>query len=126
MGLFKNLFTWWEGAGLTTMLHTRRHGQQVGTDDRGNAYFQSKDGQRRWVIYQGSNDPSHIPAEWYAWMHGMIDGPPEQVLPPSRPWMKPREPNLTGTAQAYRPSGALEKGGQRAAASGDYEAWTPE
>jgi len=35
-------------------------------------------------------------------------------------------PNMTGTALAYRPPGALEKGGQRAAATGDYEAWAPE
>jgi NADH:ubiquinone oxidoreductase subunit len=33
---------------------------------------------------------------------------------------------MTGTPLAYRPSGALEKGGKRAAATGDYEAWTPE
>ena len=33
---------------------------------------------------------------------------------------------LTGTGAAYRPSGALEKGGKRAAATGDYEAWKPD
>ena len=33
---------------------------------------------------------------------------------------------MTGTALAYRPAGALEKGGKRAAATGDYEAWTPD
>lgn len=126
MGIFKNMFTWWEGAGLTTMWDTRRNGSHIGTDHHGNAYYQSKDGNRRWVIYNGPNDASRIPAEWYGWMHGQIDGPPDEVLPPARPWMKTREPNHTGTALAYRPSGALEKGGQRAAASGDYEAWMPE
>jgi len=35
-------------------------------------------------------------------------------------------PNLTGTAQAYRPPGALEAGGNRPAATGDYEAWSPD
>ncbi len=34
--------------------------------------------------------------------------------------------NLTGTALAYRPPGALERGGKRAAAPGDYQAWSPE
>ncbi len=126
MGFFKNMFTWWEGAGLTTMLFTRRHGQKVGTDGYGNAYYQSKTGDRRWVIYNGPNDTSRIPAEWYAWMHRQIDGHPDEALPPVRKFHKPREPNLTGTADAYRPSGALERGGQRAAASGDYQAWTPE
>ena len=35
------------------------------------------------------------------------------------------QPNLTGTPSAYRPAGALERGGVRQAASGDYQAWTP-
>lgn len=126
MGVFKNMFTWWEGASLTTMWHTRRNGHQVGSDAYGNVYYQSKDGARRWVIYNGSNDASRIPAEWYSWMHHQIDGHPDEVLPPARAFHKLREPNMTGTEKAYRPSGALEKGGQRAAASGDYEAWAPE
>jgi NADH:ubiquinone oxidoreductase subunit len=126
MGIFKNLFTWWEGAGLSTMLFTRRHGNQVGTDVYGNVYFESKSGDRRWVIYQGSNDASRIPPEWYGWMHRQIDGHPDQALPAARAFAKPPNPNRTGTVDAYRPSGALERGGQRAAASGDYEAWTPE
>jgi NADH:ubiquinone oxidoreductase subunit len=78
------------------------------------------------VLYNGPNDTSRIPADWYSWMHHQIDGLPDEVLPAARKFGKPREPNLTGTADAYRPSGALERGGQRAAASGDYEAWTPE
>jgi len=126
MGFFKNLFTWWEGASVGTLLSTKRGFRQVGTDAYGNVYHQSQKGDRRWVIYNGPNDTSRIPAEWYAWMHHQIDGLPDEVLPPARKFQKPREPNLTGTEQAYRPSGALERGGQRAAASGDYEAWTPE
>ena len=51
---------------------------------------------------------------------------PSAALPPERPWQKPAIPNMTGTALAYRPPGALEKGGRRAAATGDYEAWSPE
>ncbi|HEX8443574.1 MAG TPA: NADH:ubiquinone oxidoreductase subunit NDUFA12 [Allosphingosinicella sp.] len=126
MGMFKNMFTWWEGAGFSTMLFTRRNGRQVGKDAHGNLYYVSKQGDRRWVIYNGPNDTSRIPADWYAWMHRQIDGVPDDALPPVRKFEKPREPNLTGTVQAYRPSGALERGGQRAAASGDYEAWVPE
>ena len=34
-------------------------------------------------------------------------------------------PNATGTPAAYRPQGALERGGRRARADGDYEAWVP-
>ncbi|HEX8643792.1 MAG TPA: NADH:ubiquinone oxidoreductase subunit NDUFA12 [Allosphingosinicella sp.] len=130
MGMFKNLFTWWEGAGLTTSLFTWRHGSRVGEDALGNIYYRSKKGakaaERRWVIYNGSNDASRIPPDWYAWMHRMIDEAPDEALPPAPKFLKPATGNLTGTADAYRPAGALERGGRRAAASGDYEAWTPD
>lgn len=130
MGVFKNLFTWWEGASVGTSLWTWRHGEKVGSDSLGNVYYRSKKGakgdERRWVIYNGSNDASRIPPEWYAWVHKQIDGLPDEALPPAPKWLKPPTPNLTGTPLAYRPSGALERGGQRQAASGDYEAWTPD
>ena len=47
-------------------------------------------------------------------------------LPPARIWEVDYTPNATGTVNAYRPQGALERGGKRAAATGDYEAWVPE
>ena len=125
MGLFKNLFTWWEGASLGTALFSWRNGAKVGSDALGNVYYRSKKGDRRWVIYNGSNEPSRIPPEWYSWLHRQIDGHPDEALPPARMFQKPPVPNLTGTPAAYRPSGSLERGGQRQAASGDYEAWTP-
>lgn len=126
MGFFGKIFTWWDGATVGTSLFTWRNGREVGTDVYGNIYYESKKGDRRWVIYNGPNDASRIPPDWYAWMHRMIDGLPDVALPPARAFQKPPTPNRTGTAEAYRPTGALEMGGQRAAASGDYEAWTPE
>lgn len=125
MGFFKNIFTWWEGATLGTSLSIWRYGDQVGTDSLGNVYYRSKKGDRRWVVYNGSNDASRIPPEWYSWMHHQIEGLPDESLPPPQKFQKPPKPNLTGTAEAYRPAGALERGGQRQAASGDYQAWTP-
>ena len=126
MGFFGKIFTWWDGATVGTSLFTWRNGRKVGTDLHGNVYYQDKKGQRRWVIYNGPNDASRIPPDWYAWMHRMIEGLPDEALPPAPKFLKTPSPNRTGTPQAYRPSGALEAGGQRAAASGDYEAWTPE
>ncbi len=122
----KNFFTWWEGATVGTALFSWRNGVKVGSDEFGNTYFQSKNGEKRWVMYKGSNDASRIPPEWYSWIHRQIDGTPDEALPPVRKFEKPATGNRTGTPEAYRPSGALERGGQRAAASGDYEAWTPE
>ena len=126
MGLFKNLFTWWEGASLGTALYSWRNGSKIGEDSFGNVYFGGKKGGRRWVIYKGSNDISRVPPEWYAWLTRQIDDVPDRALPPPPKFLRPASPNMTGTPLAYRPSGALERGGQRAAASGDYQPWKPE
>jgi NADH:ubiquinone oxidoreductase subunit len=124
MGFFKNLFTWWEGATIGTAYHNWRHGQQVGEDALGNLYMEGRG--RRWVMYKGSNDVSRVPPEWYAWLTRQIDEVPDKALPPPPRFLKAPAPNLTGTAQAYRPSGALERGGRRQAASGDYQPWIPD
>lgn len=126
MAFWKKMFTWWDGSTFGTDLFTRRFGEKVGTDAEGNIYYRGKKDGRRWVIYNGPNDASRIPPEWYSWMHHQIDGLPDEALPPIRIWEKPATPNLTGTALAYRPPGALERGGKRAAATGDYQAWSPE
>src|SRR5690349_2520824 len=123
MSFLGKIFTWWDGSTLGTDLHTRRFGNKVGTDAHGNAYFQGKKDGKRWVIYNGPNDASRIPPEWYSWIHHQIDGLPDEALPPVRKFEKEATPNLTGTDLAYRPSGAMERGGRRAAASGDYQAW---
>lgn len=129
MGLNRNPFTWWNGATIGTWLGLRGK-KQVGEDALGNVYYEGgsdTNGQpRRWVIYAGANDASRVPPDWFCWLQHQIDDVPGISLPPERRWQKPAAPNLTGTALAYRPSGALEKGGKRAAAAGDYEAWSPD
>ena len=131
MGILYKIFTWWDGATIGTLLNSALTGDHVGTDAQGNRYYRArKPGplghERRWVIYEGANDASRVPAEWHGWLHGNFDGVPESFLPPPRIWEVDYTPNATGTAAAYRPQGALERGGQRAAATGDYEAWTPD
>lgn len=131
MGLLKSIFTWWDGATMGTSLFNWRNGAKVGEDALGNVYFQTKPGRRnavrrRWVIYNGANDASRVPPEWHGWLHNTLDDPPDNALPPPRVWEKPPLANMTGTALAYRPAGALEEGGLRAAATGDYEAWSPD
>lgn len=130
MGFLKKIFTWWEGATIGTSLWSARNGSQVGEDGYGNRYFESKDASffgrtRRWVIYNGPNDASRVPPEWHGWLHHQFEATPDEALPPARPWQKPAVPNPTGTREAYRPSGALEAGGVRQPATGDYEAWSP-
>ena len=129
MGINLNPFTWWTGASLGTMLGLRGK-KRVGEDALGNVYYEggrdTAGNPRRWVIFVGSNEATRVPPEWFAWLRHQVDAVPDKSLPPQRTWQKPAVPNLTGTALAYRPAGALEKGGRRAAATGDYEAWTPE
>ena len=134
MGIFKNIFTWWEGATLGTWLNTQRNGVQLGEDDQGNRYFEGKAAmnstrgtfKRRWVMYAGANDSSLVPPEWHCWLHHQLDDVPDKALPPPRSWISAPTPNLTGTAQAYHPKGANGAGDHRARSTGDYVAWSPE
>ena len=131
MNILAKIFTWWDGATIGTLLNSRLTGEHVGTDGQGNRYFRAKkrlpDGrERRWVIYEGPNDASRVPAEWHGWLHGTLDDVPESHLPPPHIWEADYTPNATGTPAAYRPAGALERGGRRAPATGDYEAWAPD
>ena len=132
MGIFAKIFTWWDGATIGTLLWSGRHGQHVGTDAAGNKYYRSvkkrttEGYERRWVIYAGANDASNVPSEWHGWLHHSYDGVPESHLAPPRIWEVDYTPNATGTAKAYLPQGALQRGGHRARATGDYEAWSPD
>ena len=101
-------------------------GKYVGADALGNQYYErpGKHRSRRWVIYAGPTEASVIGPEWHAWLHHLTDAP----LPASgaKPWQRPHKANLTGTPASYRPSGHDYMGGNRAKASADYEAWSPD
>ena len=126
MSLFTQFFTWWNGSTWGTRFYTWRKGKRVGEDAQGNVFYQNADGSRRWVIYNGYSEASRVAPEWHGWLHGAFDDVPESNLPPAKIWEADFTPNATGTAAAYRPMGALERGGKRAKADGDYEAWSPE
>lgn len=115
---------------IGTKLFTMFRGRPVGQDAAGNRYYEEKTHakgqlrQRRWVMYAGGiEEASAVPPEWHAWLHYTTAAPlPEDTR---RTWQKPHLPNLTGTGQSYRPPGHDYEGGHRAAATGDYEAWSP-
>ena len=118
-----DVFTWWNGATVGTRFWTWRKGEFVGEDELGNRYFRERGGDRRWVIYNGAAEASAIPPGWHGWIHHRVDAPPAAYQP--REWQKEHEPNLTGTAYAYRPKGSILGDPVRPKSDGEYEAWTP-
>lgn len=120
------LFTWWNGTTLGTWIHTKMNGVFVGEDVLGNVYYRTKDGRRRWVLYKNLAEASLVPPEWHGWLHHTVKEPPTVDPPVVKAWEREHQPNLTGTPFAYRPPGSLLASGQRAPATGDYEAWKPE
>lgn len=130
--VLSKIFTWWNGATIGTLFTVGRRGRLVGTDEMGNRYYESRDNRsydgrrRRWVLYNGYADGSKVSPDWHGWLHYTFDEPPTEVPLTRRAWEKDHLPNLTGTPMAWRPPGSLARGGERAAATGDYEAWRPE
>ncbi len=123
MKFILSLLTWWNGQTIGTRLYTWRNGKPVGEDDLGNKYYETADGSRRWVIYNGPIEGSRVPAEWHGWLHHTFDNRPGNNPLSVHSWQKPSAANMTGTAQAYHPKGSLATGGT---ARTDYEAWRPE
>jgi NADH:ubiquinone oxidoreductase subunit len=126
------IFTWWNSATIGTLFTIGRRGVLVGTDEFGNRYYESRDTvsydgrKRRWVVYSGYADASKVSSDWHGWLHYTFDQPPTTAPLVRRRWEKPHLPNLSGTPFAYRPRGSLARGGERASATGDYQAWRPE
>jgi NADH:ubiquinone oxidoreductase subunit len=127
------VFTWWNRQTIGTQFWTWRKGELVGEDEFGNRYYRTRGGakdpalgfERRWVIYADYAEASMIPPGWHGWMHHTTDVPPSRDDYTPREWQKPHRPNLTGTAEAYRPAGSTLASGQRPHATGDYSPWTP-
>lgn len=127
MGLFRKilrLFTWWDSQTLGTQLFTWRKGVRVGEDEQGNIYYKSRDGKRRWVIYNGDIEATRVSPDWHGWLHHTWDEPPTDKPLVRKDWEKPHQENLTGTALAYAPAGSIRRA--EPADRSDYEAWVPE
>jgi NADH:ubiquinone oxidoreductase subunit len=56
----------------------------------------------RRVLFAKEVQASAVPAEWWGWLHHTTEQPlPEDA--PRRAWQKEHRPNMTGTAEAWRP-----------------------
>ena len=132
MGLFNELFTWWNGNTWGTRLFTMRKGKLVGEDEFGNRYYIQRKGvgplgiPRRWVTYNGLAEASTVPADWHGWLHYTVDQLPNQDNYQAKHWQKRHSPNYTGTGKAYRPQGSLLAGATSKSAPRSYEPWRPE
>jgi len=124
MEFIKSLFTWWNSQTLNTRIHTWRKGVRVGEDEQGNVYYETRDGVRRWVIFNGEAEASRVNADWHGWLHHTFKDAPSDKPLAHKEWEKPHQENLTGTAMAYAPAGSLRAA--KPASRSDYEAWQPE
>jgi NADH:ubiquinone oxidoreductase subunit len=129
MGILTTLLrtvTWWNGQTLNTQLYTWRKGVKVGEDAQGNIFYHTRDGKRRWVIFNGESEATRVDPDWHGWLHHQTD-----VFPDVREghyrqkWQKPHQDNQTGSAFAYLPKGHPSRHESRQKSTGDYEPWTP-
>jgi NADH:ubiquinone oxidoreductase subunit len=131
--VLKSIFTWWNGATIGVRWTITRMGKPIGEDEFGNRYYEARtnkesyDGRkRRWVVFKGYAEATKVPPDWHGWLHHTFEEPPTVAPLMRRDWEKAYIPNLTGTIEAWRPSGSLARTGERPPATGDYQAWRPD
>lgn len=127
MGILRTIlraFTWWDGQTFNTQFYTWRKGKSVGEDSQGNKFYQTADGKRRWVIFNGEAEASRVDPDWHGWLHHTFDQSPSDTPMAHKPWEKPHQENRTGSSLAYAPAGSIRRADP--APRADYEAWTPE
>lgn len=113
---------------IQAYLRSKFKGRLVGEDELGNRYYEEKDSslpdrQRRWVLYRDGREASKIPPHWHGWLHYTLDEPPQNhQYCPTTAWQKEPGQNLTGTPQAYRPTGSLLGVSK---VKQDYKPWFP-
>ena len=90
----------------------------------GNIFYHSKDGKRRWVIYNGEAEASRVDADWHGWLHHTWDEPPTErpmvhkpvgtaaYAEPDRQRRRPMCPRGRSAAPNL-PSGATTRPGRR-------------
>ncbi len=115
-----NLFIWWNGQTIGTLIYTKFFGVFVGNDELGNKYFTTTDGKKRWINYKGDCDSSSISPIWYSWLHKTTNKIPtskEEVKNNKDKFLKFKQPNLK---KPYSPKNFYDK-----SLYDDYTAWKP-
>ena len=115
-----NLFIWWNGQTIGTLIYTKLFGVFVGNDEHGNNYFTTKDGKKRWVNYKGDCDSSLISPFWHSWLHKTTNKIPysnQEVKNNNDEILKIKQQNLK---KPYNP-----KSSYNSSLYNDYTAWKP-
>tara|TARA_B100000029_G_scaffold374301_1_gene368605 strand:- start:338 stop:706 length:369 start_codon:yes stop_codon:yes gene_type:complete len=105
LNFLKQIFTWWYKQTFGTFLYTLFLGKFAGSDEFGNKYYYNSKG-KRWVIYKKNIESSKIPSDWYLWIHFLAKNIPSNSSNKFS-WQKRHTENLTGTKEAYKPTGSL-------------------
>ena len=95
---------------------------KVGIDSFCNKYYESKNGtiKKRFVIYNGIEETSRVPAIWHSWLHYTTNDIPSENANIKTAWQKTHLPNLTGTKFNYS---ALQY--KNKYCKNHYESWNP-
>ena len=127
------------------MENIMRSGILIGTDEKGNKYYEDKRapyGRTRWVEYptpkgtwaiEDQFDPSQVSPEWHGWIHYMHDKPGQAThaahgqpfrmpLPINQTMMRPQY----GFAEdhTHKPPGSFFQDKPRGRVGPKYQAWT--
>ena len=119
VSFFGSLFIWWKRHTFGTHIFTFMNGDYIGSDGWGNKYYQSKRGERRWVLYSAECDASLIPPKWHGWLHKVVNESPTSADDPEY-ILEAMYKNETGSHNSYHPNkmyAPIEEG---------YAAWEPE
>jgi NADH:ubiquinone oxidoreductase subunit len=115
-------------ASIGTKIATWLFAKEVGKDQFNNKYYQSKNKNaegklKRFVIYNGINEPTKVPPLWHSWLHYLSDVIP--IVESNYTWQKESVPNLTGTTYSYKQPRHADNNFNRPNVTGDYQAWNP-
>ena len=96
--------------------------KNIGIDSFGNKYYEQKNisKKKRFVIYNGTEEASKIPAQWHRWLHYSGDEIPSESGDVKNAWQKSHLPNLTGTKFLYSPEQYKDHYNRK-----HYEIWSP-
>jgi NADH:ubiquinone oxidoreductase subunit len=118
---------WLNALRQTIRLNEVRIGSEVGRDEFGNVYYESKEyfyddwrmaldqnllvvvimfnlSRDRWIDYNRRDyDASQVPPEWHHWLHHTTDIPPSTTTYRERKFHSSHCENLSGTAKEYVP-----------------------